>query len=103
MTTDNTSAAIVKDLTDRLHATETQARFRQLVSEEALLHGVRPQAVRFVLRDAETVFTLKDDALVPAHGQTDPSDPLSPLTPALWFQQLAKSDGYLFAQPSRAH
>jgi hypothetical protein len=87
----------------QIEARLAQTRFRELVTNEALLHGVRPHATRHVLRDAEAVFTLKDGTLVPRHGQTDPSDPLSPLTPARWFQDLAKTDDYLFAEPGRAH
>src|SRR5687767_13886883 len=76
-----------------------QAQFRELVAEHALLHGVRPQSVRHVVRDAEAVFELRDGRLVARDGQTDPGDPLGPLTPACWMQQLAKTDGYLFAAP----
>lgn len=87
----------------QLEAQVNASRFRELVSQHALLHGVRPSAVRHVVRDAETVFELRDGELQPRDGATDPGDPLSPLTPTLWLQQLAKSDGYLFSEAGRAH
>lgn len=72
-------------------------RFREEMRVHALLHDVAPAAVRHVLADAAEVFTLNEDgALVPKHGQTDPGDPLSPLTPARWLERLAQTDGYLF-------
>jgi hypothetical protein len=73
------------------------------MSEHALLHGVRPSAVRYVLRDAEAVFELRDGRLHPHNDATDAGDPLSPLTPTVWLQQFAKSDGYLFIGTERAH
>ena len=78
-------------------------RFRELVTEQALRHGVRPLALKFVVRDAEAVFELRDDALVPRNHAVDPSDPLQPLSPARWLQGLAKVEPYLFASPGAAH
>lgn len=80
-----------------------EARFREQVTEQALLHGVKPHAIRHIVRDAEQMFELKDDALVARHNATDPNDPLSPLTAARWLLDLAKTEGYLFAPPTRAH
>ena len=78
-------------------------RFRELVTREALMADVRPQAVRHIVRDAETVFELKEDVLVAKHNAVDPYDPLVSLSPRRWLEQLAKTDGYLFAPPTRAH
>lgn len=82
-----------------------QAKLRELVTEHALLHGVLPQSIRHVVRDAESVFEMRDGALVPKDGKTDPGDPLQPLSPSTWLQQLAKTDPYLFTttQAGRAH
>jgi len=81
----------------RLHA----AAFRERVTEECLLHGVHARAVRHLVRAAEDVFELKDDALVPNAQQTNPSDPLEPLTPRMWLEGLAKDEPFLFARPTR--
>jgi hypothetical protein len=67
------------------------------------MHDVRPAAIRHVVRDAETVFELQGDALEPKNGETDPGDPLTPLSPSRWLQQLKSSEPYLFAAPGRAH
>ena len=60
-------------------------------------------AVRHVVRDAETVFEFRDGQLQPLGGATDPGDPLTPLTPSIWLQHLAQSDGYLFSELGQAH
>jgi len=55
-------------------------------------------------RDVEHVgFAWTDGTLVPRHGATDPGGPLADLTPRVWLEQLAKSDAYLFAEPTRPH
>ncbi len=92
-----TEPTVEQQLQQRLDA----ARLRELVTQEALLADVRPSAVRFVVRDAEEQFALQDDALVPRHGQTDPGDPLRPLSPRVWLAQLAQSAPALFAAPVR--
>ncbi len=79
------------------------AQFRMAITEQALLHGVHPTAVRLVLPEAEDVFELHSGAVVPRNGQTDPGDPLAPLTPERWLQGLATTDAYLFAEPGRSH
>ena len=81
----------------------SKARFRDLITEHALLHGVIPQAVRYAVREAEEVFELQEGALVPRDGATDPNDPLSPLTPARWLQCLASTDAYFFMTSGRTH
>ena len=40
-----------------------EARFRERIGEQALLLGVRPSAVRHVVRDAQEVFELHDNCL----------------------------------------
>ena len=56
-------------------------------------------------RDAQTVFEMKDGALVARNDARDPGDALSPLTVARWLQQLAKTDSYLFlsTESGKAH
>ncbi|MEO8677422.1 MAG: hypothetical protein ABI665_00155 [Vicinamibacterales bacterium] len=78
-------------------------QFREHITEHALLHGVNPKGVRFVMREAEAVFEWRAGALVPRHDATDPSDPVAPLTPARWLAGLRKTDEYLFAAPGQAH
>jgi hypothetical protein len=73
-----------------------QAMFREQIGEAAINAGVRPRAVKHVIRDAADQFALREGQLVPKHGQTDPADPLAPLTPASWLRQLASTDPYLF-------
>lgn len=102
-------AAATKPLADKLAAEEqaritaqqaaNRARFRELVTADATKAGVKPQSVRHVLREAEEVFELKEDGLVPRPGVKHPSDPLKTLTTPEWLQGLAKSDDYLF-EPS---
>jgi len=89
-----------KPLVDELNATKAEraqarkeaddAKFRQLVSDDATKAGVKPQSMRHVFRDAEDKFELKDGALVPKPG-------VKHETPKEWLQDLAKSDDYLFA------
>jgi hypothetical protein len=49
------------------------------------------------------VFELQDDALVAMNGRTDPDDPLTPLSPSRWLQQLKAKEPFLFAAPGRAY
>ena len=86
----------------QLEAELNAAQFRERIGDQALAAGVRPSAVRHVVRDAGGVFELRDGALHPRNGATDPGDPLSPLTPKRWLEQLAATDGYLF-EPGRIH
>lgn len=53
-------------------------------------------AVPYVLSDAVRVFTLVENKLVPRNRETDPGDPLSPLTFDVWLQQLRKERHFLF-------
>jgi hypothetical protein len=80
-----------------------ETSFREVMAEHALLHGVRPHAIRHVVRDAVEMFELQDGALVARNGATDPSDPLSPLTPGRWLQELAKKERYLFNDSFSTH
>jgi hypothetical protein len=82
----------------QLHA----ARFRERVTEAALSNGVRAKSIRHVLRDAENVFELKDDQLVPKQGATDPGDPCAPLSPAAWLRGLKQENAALFENDRRA-
>jgi hypothetical protein len=98
-----------KPLIDKLAAEEQRsvkaqqaadaARFRELVTADAVKAGVKPQSVRHVLREAEASFELVDGALAPKAGVKHPTDPLKDLTSADFLQALAKSDDYLF-EPS---
>jgi hypothetical protein len=83
----------------RLHV----AAFRERVTEECLLHGVHPKAVRHVVRAAEDVFELQGHTLVPKGQLTNPGDPLEPLTPRVWLEGLAREEPYLFAPATRPH
>jgi hypothetical protein len=74
-----------------------QARFQEMVASAAIASGVRPRAVRLVVRDAASQFELRDGVLAPRHDETDPSDPLSPLSITRWLEGLRATDGYLFA------
>jgi hypothetical protein len=62
------------------------ATFRDLVIDEAILHGVTPRAVRFVITAAREHFELTDDGLVAKNGRTDPNDPLVPLSVGTWLE-----------------
>lgn len=73
------------------------ATFRELVTADATKAGVAPSAIRHVLREAESVFDLKDGTLVAKAGQKHPTDPLKDLMPTDWLSNLAKTDEYLFA------
>ena len=75
------------------------ARFKELVSADALKAGVAQKSLRHVLREAEQMFELKDDALVPRDGVKHPTEPHKDLTLGDWFQNLAKTDDNLF-EPS---
>ncbi len=55
-----------QELDARLRA----ARFRDVMSEHALLHGAHPRALRHILRDAEAMFEMRDGAVVPRDGRT---------------------------------
>ena len=85
---------------EQLEQQINESRLRELLTQEAMLHDVRPRAIRYVVRDAEEVFELKDDAVVPRNGARDPNDPVSPLTPARWLQEKAKTEGDMF-NPTR--
>jgi hypothetical protein len=104
---DKAVAAAVKPVTDALNAEKAsreaaqrradEGTFRELVSADATKAGVSPTALRHVLREAESMFSLKDGSLVPKEGVKHPTDPLKELTPNDWLQNLAKTDAYLFA------
>jgi hypothetical protein len=82
----------------QLHA----ARFRERVTEEATKARVKSSSLRHVLRDAENVFELKDDQLVPKQGATDPGDPCAPLSPSAWLRGLKRENAALFENDRRA-
>jgi len=82
---------------EEIQARLAKARFQERVADYAIAAGVRPASVRFVVRDAADVFELRDNALVPRGGATDPDDPLEPLTPLRWLKGLRTTDEYLFA------
>jgi len=77
----------------------TAARFREQVADAALAAGVRPAAIRHVVKDATEIFKLEGDKLAARNGQVDPNDPLQPLSPQRWLERLRVTDGYLFAAP----
>lgn len=77
-------------------AATDRTRFRDLMEREALRHRVLPQSLRHVLRDAEEMFTLKEGAIVPKDGQTEPGDPLVPLSPSSWLAELREKEPFLF-------
>src|SRR5258708_61094 len=77
---------------EQLQAKLAEARFFEQVSRAAMAAGADPRYVRYVVRDAEEVFELKDGALVAKNGATDPNDPLTPLSPTRWLQDYARSD-----------
>lgn len=79
------------------------SQFRNHITEHALLHGVNPKSVRFVMREAESVFEWREGTLVAKHGATDPADPCSPLSVARWLTALRESEPYLFTAPGRKH
>jgi hypothetical protein len=88
----------------QVEAEHNAMEFRARIADHALAAGVRPSAVRHVVRDAASIFELRDGMLRPRDAAaTDPTDPLTPLTPRLWLEQLATSDGYLFVEPRRTH
>jgi hypothetical protein len=74
------------------------ARFRELVSADAQKAGVRPNSMRHVLREAESVFQLQDGRLVPKPGQKHPDDPLKDLSLDVWLAKLSKTDENLFGE-----
>ena len=81
-----------EEIAQRLQA----ARFREQFGELALAAGVRGKAVKHVLRDAVEVFTLTDDGFVPINGDRDPANPLSPLSPQRWLEQVKTREPFLF-------
>jgi hypothetical protein len=86
---------------EQLAQLKAETRFRDLIEREALMTDVMPRAIRHVVRDAADVFELKDDQLVPKHGDTDPGDPLTPLSPSRWLQQLKTKEPFLFVAQAR--
>jgi hypothetical protein len=108
---DDINAAIqaaLKPVTDQLESEKQarlmaqkaadDARFRELVSADATKAGVKPQSLRHVLREASEKFELKDGSLQPKQGVKHPTDPMKDLTLSDWFQDLAKTDDYLFGE-----
>ena len=81
---------------------QERTQFRDYITEHALLHGVNPKSVRFVLREAEAVFEWRDGGLVSKHYATDPADPCALLTVTRWLNALRKTDAYLFAAPGKS-
>lgn len=74
-----------------------EARFREVISAEATKHGVRPQSLRHVLREASEKFQLKGGAVVARDGVRHPKEPHQDYTPEAWLQDLSRTDDYLFA------
>ena len=70
--------------------------FEARVARHALLGGVRPSAVQFVVPLASERFELRDDALKVKDGETDPHDPLAPLSFEAWLWEFRKEHEFLF-------
>ena len=81
---------------EEMRAQLNAARFKEVIADAAIAAGVRPSSVRHVVRDAAEVFELKDGGVAPRHGEMDPGDPLQPLAPLRWLEQLRATDPYLF-------
>ena len=81
----------------REYRRDRDARFRELLAEEALASGVRPPAIRHVVRDAQEVFELRDGVLVPRDGRTEPGDPLAPVDASDVVAE-PREDGRLFVR-----
>jgi hypothetical protein len=73
-----------------------QAKFKELVADVAINSGVIPRAVKHVVREAATIFELRDGQLLATEGRTDPADPLVPLSVTRWLEQLRTTDAFLF-------
>jgi hypothetical protein len=86
-----------QEIARRLH----EARFRELIAEEAFAYGVRPRAIRHLVRDAESVFELRGDVLAARDGRTEPGYPLTPLSLATWLHGLVQSDPWCFGAAAR--
>lgn len=98
-----TALAAEKEERAKAQKAADEGKFREMVTAEATKANVSPTAIRHVLREAESVFELKDGAdgqkvLSPRTGVKHPTDPLKDLTTTDWLQNLAKTDEYLFAQ-----
>jgi hypothetical protein len=88
---------------ERLQQQLADVQTREALTREALLHGVRPDAVDVLQPLGLNVFRWDGTTLVPREGQTDPTDPCADLTPARWLQDLAVSHPFLFAPAGQPH
>ena len=75
-----------------------ELEFDRLVRENAILGHVVPTAAKYFVRDAAELFELRDGILRPRNGQTQPGDPLSPLTFETWLAEHRKTESYLFVK-----
>jgi hypothetical protein len=76
----------------------TVLEFERLVRENAVLGGVLPKAVKYIVEDVRELFELRDNALVVRNGETNPGDPLTPLSFEVWLRELRKKHEYLFVK-----
>ena len=79
---------------------QSEALDYEKAAREALLRGgVLPRAVDLMVGDVQEVFDLHDGSLVARNRQTDPADPLAPLTVERWLEGRRAHLSFLFVKP----
>jgi hypothetical protein len=75
-----------------------ELEFEKLVQQNALMGGVLPKAVHHIAASAAELFELRDGMLRVKNGETNPNDPLTPLTFDVWLKEFRKDHDFLFAK-----
>jgi hypothetical protein len=75
-----------------------EKEFERLVRKNAVLGGVLPQAVDYIVPDVRKLFEVRDNALKVRNGATMPGDPLAPLTIEAWLAERRKEVPFLFKE-----
>jgi hypothetical protein len=84
--------------TERAERRIAELEFEKLVQQNALMGGVLPKAVPYIASSAAALFELRDGMLTVRNGETDPGDPLVPLTFDVWLRELRKEQAFLFTK-----
>src|SRR5688572_2241741 len=71
-------------------------QLREHIRDAAFACNVKPKAVRHVVRDAESIFELKDGAVVAKDNARQPANPLQPVTLVSWLADLHEAEPFLF-------
>ena len=84
--------------TQRAERRIAELEFEKLVQQNAIYGGVLPRAVPYIASSAAELFELRDGMLTVKNGETDPGDPLTPLTFEVWLKEFREEHDFFFTK-----